>query len=155
MLGLVFPVTAALATAGAINPSKGDVQAGTGPGPDRLPGACTSSAQHSATTNEERRATLGDEALRALLADAHVTAHGGGDDGPGEFFRANGAYQRDGGRGAIVFQGRFEIRDGAVCVRGEGLPPLCRRVLANGDGTHTFINTADGSSAVMTVTQPR
>lgn len=87
--------------------------------------------------------------------DAYVAAQGRGDDGPGEFFRANGAYHRDGGSGAIVFQGRFEIRDGAVCVWGEGLAPLCRRVLANRDGTYTFTNTADGTSAVMTVARPR
>lgn len=99
----------------------------------------------------ESAAPLQDDALRALLVDAYVTAHRGGDDGPGEFFRANGIYQRDGGHGAVVFEGRFEVRDGAVCVWGGDPARRCRRVLANGDGTYTLIDTADGSSAVMTV----
>jgi hypothetical protein len=97
---------------------------------------------------------LQDDALRALLIDASVAAHGGGDDGPFELFLANGVYQRGSGWG-MTFEGRFEIRGGAVCAWGEGLAPLCRRVLANGDGTYTFTNTADGSSAVMTIIQPR
>jgi hypothetical protein len=103
----------------------------------------------------ERATPLRDDALRALLVDAYVAAHGGGNVGPGEFFRANSAYHRGDGRGAIVFQGRFEIRRGAVCVRGGGAARLCRRVLANGDGTYTFINTANGTSAVMFITRPR
>jgi hypothetical protein len=117
--------------------------------------ACASPIQRMEHMAGQSATPLQDDALRALLVDAYVSAHRGGDDGPGEFFRANGTYQRGGGRGTIVFRGRFEIRDGAVCVRGGDSAPRCRRVLANGDGTYTFIDTADGTSAVMTVIQPR
>ncbi|MGQ0590367.1 MAG: hypothetical protein ACT4N8_12695 [Sphingosinicella sp.] len=98
---------------------------------------------------------LQDHALRELLFDNYVHDGGGGYDGPGEFFRANGAYQREGGHGAVVFEGRFGFRDGAVCVWGDGLALLCRRVVDNGDGTYTFINTADGTTATMIVARPR
>jgi len=102
----------------------------------------------------ERAAPLQDEALRALLLDAAVAAYPGGqaDDAPFEFFRANGVYQRNNGR-AVAAEGGFEIRGGAVCVHGDGVAPRCRRVLANGDGTYTFVDTADGSAAVMAVTR--
>lgn len=96
---------------------------------------------------------LQDHALRELVFDIYV--HRGGDDGPGEFFHANGVYQRDGGHGAIVFEGSYGFRDGAICVWGDGLALLCRRVVDNGDGTYTFINTADGTTATMFVARPR
>ena len=117
--------------------------------------ACASSAQRN-TGNMARAAegqTLDDAALHALLSDASVIpgAHGGLDDGPSEIFRANGIYQRIAGRGTALGD-RFEIRDGAVCVPNGGSAPRCRRVRPNGDGTYTFIDTADGTSTVMTVT---
>ena len=90
---------------------------------------------------------LPEGALWELLADNFVSS--GGYDDPGEFFRANGVYQRGGGRGGMVFEGRFGFQDGAVCVWGEGLALLCRRVVDNGDGTYTFINTADGTIAIL------
>jgi hypothetical protein len=91
---------------------------------------------------------------RALLIDTIVTAHRGGEDGPFELFLANGVYQRGSGWGQ-AFEGRFEARDDAGCVRGENSAPSCRRVLANADGTYTFIDTADGTSAVMIVSRRR
>jgi hypothetical protein len=110
----------------------------------------TVTARGAGNMTGEPPAPLQDAALRALLVDAYVMPHGGGDDGPGEFFRANGIYQRGSGWG-IIFEGRFEVRDGAVCVRGENSAPLCRRVLANADGSWTFTNIADGTSRVMTI----
>src|ERR1044072_115471 len=94
----------------------------------------------------ESAAPLQDDALRALLVDAYVTAHRGGDDGPGEFFRANGIYQRDGGHGAVVFEGRFEVRDGAVCVWGGDPERRCRRGPAKGSGRYPTIDTDGGRS---------
>ena len=117
--------------------------------------ACVSpparTAEPVAVRGEVTGRPLDDVALRALLVDSYVSPHRGGDDGPGEFFLANGVYRRDGGHGAIVFEGRFEISGGTVCVEGDGAMRLCRRVLANGDGSWTFVNIADGTSAVMTI----
>lgn len=135
MRGLILFTGSALLTAAAIIPSNVDAQ---------------SSPKASAMTNPERGAFLDDAALRALLVDSYVTPQGRGDDGPGEYFRANGIYQR-GTDWGIVFEGLFEIRDAAVCVRGEGSAPICRRVVANGDGTSTFINIADGTSATKAI----
>jgi hypothetical protein len=106
-------------------------------------------------TNAVSGAFLDGDALRALFVDAYVAAYNGGHDGPAEFFRANGHYRRHGGMGAVVFEGSFEVRDGSVCVRGENLTPLCRRVRANGDGTYTFVDIADGSTSIMTITRSR
>jgi hypothetical protein len=116
--------------------------------------ACVSSPQGArGNMTAERAAPLRDDALRVLLSDVSVTpgAHGGLDDGPSETFRANGIYQRLAGRGSAPGE-PFEIRNGAVCVPNGGPTPRCRRVRANGDGTYTFIDTADGTSTVMTVT---
>lgn len=96
---------------------------------------------------------LQEHALWELLFDNYVQS--GGYDSPGEFFHANGLYRRDGGHGAIVFEGRFGFRDGAVCVWGDGLAILCRRVVDNGDGSYTFINTDDGTTATMYVARRR
>jgi hypothetical protein len=102
----------------------------------------------------EPAAPLRDDELHALLVDAIVTEHQGGYDGPFEQFLPNGAYQRGSGWG-MTFEGRFEIRGGAVCVSGEASASRCRRIRPNPDGTYTFIDTADGSAAVMTVTRRR
>ena len=102
----------------------------------------------------EPAAPLPAGALRALLVDAIVAADRGGDDGPFELFLANGVYQRGSGWG-LAFEGRFEVRDDAVCVLGDGPAPRCRRVLANADGTYTFVDTTGGGGAVMTVTRRR
>ena len=153
MLELVFPIVTALATVGAIDSSKDDVRAGAGFGQYRFASACASPAWASAMMNEEPGATLGDDALRTLLSNVSVTDIRTGqlDDGPEEVFRVNGIYQRIAGRGSALGV-PFEIRDGAVCVPNGGAPPRCRRVRPNRDGTYTFIDTADGTSAVMTVT---
>jgi hypothetical protein len=107
------------------------------------------------TANDGLRAFLGNDALRILLNDVSVTdiRTARGDDGPSEIFRASGTHQRIGGRG-VSNEALYEIRGDTVCVRGDGAS-RCRRVRANGDGTWTFINTADGTSAVVTVTPLR
>lgn len=102
----------------------------------------------------ERAVFLQDDALRALLSDAIVAAHQGGDDGPFELFLPNGVYQRGSGWG-MTSEGRFEIRGGAVCVPGEASASRCRRIRPNPDDTYTFIDTADWSAAVMTITRRR
>ena len=139
MRGLILSAGSALLTAATIFPSNVDAQP--------APGA-------SAMAHSERGAFLDDATLRALLVDSYVTPRGRGDDGPGEYFRSNGVYQRGNGWG-IVFEGRFDVSGGAVCVEGSGAARLCRRVRANKDGTYIFINTANGASVVMTVTPPR
>jgi hypothetical protein len=104
------------------------------------------------TVNDGSGRFLGSDALRTLLNDVSVTdtRTAWGDDGPSEIFRTNGTYQRVGGR-AVSNEAVYEIRGDAVCVRGDGTPPRCRRVRANGDATWTFVNTADGTSSVMRI----
>jgi hypothetical protein len=140
MRGLILPLGASLAAIAAIVP---------------VNCAAHQSLGNNVMTSEQERASLGDAALRALLVDAYVSRHPVGYDGPGEFFRANGAYQRDGGHGAIVAEGRFEIHDNAICVWGDTFARVCRRIVANGDNTYTFIDTANGHSVVMHVLRGR
>lgn len=106
---------------------------------------------------DQRSAPLQDDALRALLVDVSVTDSRIGrlDDAPAEIFRADGTYQLNSGRG-IAIEDWFEVRDGAVCVpqsgsRPDDAAPRCRRVHPNGDGTYTFVDTADGTSIVMMI----
>lgn len=138
MSWVMLPVGLGLLTVTAIIPSSLDAQ--------QSPGA-------SARRNADGAAFLDDSSLRALFIYAYVTAYNGGHDGPAEFFRADGHYRRH-SWGAVVFEGSFEIRDGAVCVSGENSAPSCRRVRANGDGIYTFIDTANGTETRMTVVAP-
>jgi len=136
MRGIMLPVGLGLLTATAMIPSDLDAQQSSGA---------------SVMTNAESGAFLDESSLRALFVDAYVTVHHGGDDGPVEFFGADGHYRRQGGPGAVLFEGRFEAWNGAVCVLVGNSAPLCRRVRANGDGTFAFVNIAGGAPVTMII----
>ena len=96
---------------------------------------------------------LSGDALRALLSDVYVTLPRS--DGvmvshpKGEVFRSNGAYQRIVGRPR--FQGTFEIVGNRVCVQGADVPRRCRRIIAMGEDRYSFVDDADGSAEIMTI----
>ena len=108
--------------------------------------------QHTAPDRSARR-PLGAAALRALLADAHVTPRLPAgvymSEAPREFFGADGIYFRSESRRRN--EGRFVIRGDRLCVHGEGIRRLCRRVFPRGNGTYLFVNLSDGSSTLMSV----
>ena len=105
-------------------------------------------------TDGHTQRSLEDEALRALLSDAYVTPVQPADviidHPPGEIFRADGIHLRIVSRTRI--EGRFEIRQGAVCVWGPNFERRCRRVVFNRNGTYTFTDIASGSSQTLVVT---
>lgn len=98
---------------------------------------------------------LGDDALRLLLFDAYVAAQISPllqvSHPSGEAFTAQGVYFEILGR--IHHEGTFDIANGLVCVDGHSIDRLCRYVVPVGDGTYAFVDSSDGSRAIMIVTK--
>jgi hypothetical protein len=103
----------------------------------------------------ERAAPLREDDLRRLLFDASVSLVGMNErvesHPPMEIFRANGAYERVVGR--VTLEGSYTFRHNSVCVRGATFARLCRQVIPQRDGTYAFVDRANGSVSLMTITR--
>ena len=111
----------------------------------------------SGAVNESRERPLEADALRALLSGVYATAvqFAGviSSHPPSEIFRPDGTYVRIPNRSRVY--GTFDVRGDVVCVRGDGIPELCRQVLPHRDGTYTFIDQSSGSRTRVTITPHR
>lgn len=124
------------------------------------PGACAVPEAQSASTvvtGEAPQRPLARDALRALLSGVYVTRVRPSEmlvsHPPGEIFLADGVYQRVVGRTSV--EGRFEIEGAAVCVEGADFPRRCRQVIPRGKQTYSFVDQADGSAELVTITPLR
>jgi len=97
---------------------------------------------------------LTEGALRILLRDAHVVPAlpaGGAlvSNWPGEIFRADGTYIRYGNRSRNF--GKYLIKDDQVCVDGETIKKLCRRVRMTGTKTYCMVDDVNQSATIVTI----
>jgi len=68
-----------------------------------------------------------------------------------ELFRPNGSYSRRVGR--FGPDGLYAIEGDRLCVSGEGIPKQCRKLIPQGGNWYLLVNVADGSKAVVELSQ--
>jgi len=71
----------------------------------------------------------------------------------GELFRPNGTYSRRSGR--FGPDGWYSIEGDRLCVTGDSIPKQCRKLIPQGRKTYVLVDVADGSRAVMELSQQK
>jgi len=103
-------------------------------------------------------APLNGEALRRIFlngSNTYLSAPRNPDvivDHPSvELFRPNGTYSRRIGR--FGPDGWYAIEGDRLCVSGDGIPKQCRKVVPQGGNLYLLVDVADGSEAVLELSQ--